>query len=125
MSGLPAQKPLTNKIYTGTITTAAIAASLFLPVCGRGRIKDVCVSYFGSITADNLISVLVSGVTCTNGTMTTANAGSVTGTVFSMSPTALNTVDPANGDWVEIRSSGAALSPLPIGVTFAIRETTA
>ena len=98
----------TDKIYV-TVTMADISApsSVWVVAPAACTFTKAYVTLNGAITAaDSLLTSKIATVAVTGGTATAANAGSAAGTVFTLSPTAANTL--TAGQALELITDGAS-----------------
>lgn len=101
---------------------SAAASSIWIPMTTAGKITAVYVTLQNAITvANDVIIVRIAGVTCTGGTITVTQAGSAAGSIFSCTPSALNTV--TAGSALEINSSGASTTACVAFVTVLVDVT--
>jgi hypothetical protein len=94
-------------ILAGRWDDISTAETIYLPVPVAGTIKKIYVSLQNAITtADSALTFTINGVAITGSAITAAQSGSAAGTVFSSSPSGLNTV--AAGQYVSCVTDGGS-----------------
>jgi hypothetical protein len=107
------QSPLKNLlnanrvILSASITDISTVSSAWAVSPFAGRIIKIYVVLYGSTsTANDILTAYIGGVAVTNSAVTVVQAGSVAGSTFNSTPTALNTV--TAGQAIEVRSDGGS-----------------
>lgn len=96
-------------ILSGAWADISTAETIYLPVPVAGTIKKIYVALDGAITvADSALTFTINAVPITGSAITAAQSGSAAGTIFSSSPSGLNTV--AAGQYVSCATDGASSS---------------
>jgi len=95
------------EIMTVTMADISAPSSVWIVSPLAGVITSVhCVIQTAITTANSIVTIKIGGVAVTGGTITATFSGSAAGTVYSCTPTALNTV--TAGQAIEIATDGGS-----------------